>query len=51
MQQLFLDKPWVQPLAVAGSHVNEIEEEKENPPKKCKIKYILCIYKFHLVYI
>nr|XP_012225491.1 PREDICTED: uncharacterized protein LOC105674022 [Linepithema humile]XP_012225492.1 PREDICTED: uncharacterized protein LOC105674022 [Linepithema humile] len=34
MQELFADKPWVQPLAVAGSHVTESEEEEENPPEK-----------------
>jgi len=44
MQELFADKPWVQPLAVAGSHVNEIEEEKGNDPsQKCNILNILYI--------
>jgi len=27
MQELFGEKPWVQPLAVAGSHLNETENE------------------------
>lgn len=36
MQELFGEKPWVQPMAVAGSHLNEnenaidLEEDKEN---------------------
>lgn len=29
MQELFADKPWIQSLSVAGSHVNETEK-KEN---------------------
>ncbi|XP_026827174.1 uncharacterized protein LOC113562318 [Ooceraea biroi] len=38
MQELFADKPWVQPLSVAGSHVNESEKEKENDPSQKCIK-------------
>lgn len=39
MQELFGEKPWMQPLAVAGSHLNETEsesdvQEKENLPEK-----------------
>lgn len=49
MQELFADKPWVQPLAVAGSHVTESEEEEENPPEKRKIKYFICICKLNLL--
>jgi len=39
MQELFGEKPWVQPLAIAGSHLDEIEEsdEKENRPEKGNI--------------
>ncbi|KYN14461.1 hypothetical protein ALC57_13333 [Trachymyrmex cornetzi] len=37
MQELFADKPWIQPLSVAGSHVNETEE-KENILKERGIK-------------
>lgn len=47
MQELFADKPWVQPLAVAGSHVDENvnEEEKDNDPsRKCQFKYTLYVY-------
>ncbi|XP_011684748.1 PREDICTED: uncharacterized protein LOC105448082 [Wasmannia auropunctata] len=29
MQELFADKPWVQPLSVAGSHMTEIEEKRK----------------------
>ncbi|XP_025154160.1 trihelix transcription factor GT-4-like isoform X3 [Harpegnathos saltator] len=36
MNELFADKPWIKPLAVAGSNVDE--DEKENTPQeKCKI--------------
>lgn len=51
MQGLFADKPWVQPLAIAGSHVEEIVDENANATSrtleekvdnvKCKIKYML----------
>ncbi|XP_024879949.1 uncharacterized protein LOC112459838 [Temnothorax curvispinosus] len=40
MQEIFGDKPWVKPLAVAGSHLDETEsesdakDEKENLPEK-----------------
>ncbi|EFN76498.1 hypothetical protein EAI_06022 [Harpegnathos saltator] len=45
MQELFADKPWVQPMAVAGSHINTIEEEKgDDLPEKSKIKCILYTY-------
>lgn len=32
MEELFADKPWVQPLTVAGSHLKDHEEneKKEN---------------------
>lgn len=37
-------KPWVQPLAVAGSHLTEEAEEKENVPEKGK-KNLYLLYK------
>lgn len=47
MQDLFSEKPWVQPVAVAGSHIDEIiqmeeEMDKENIlPEKRKIKHLI----------
>ncbi|XP_018377453.1 PREDICTED: uncharacterized protein LOC108757407, partial [Trachymyrmex cornetzi] len=40
MQELFEKKPWVQPLAVAGSHVGTEEKENilENKPEKSNKK-------------
>ncbi|XP_025156195.1 uncharacterized protein LOC105180513 [Harpegnathos saltator] len=32
MNELFADKPWIKPLAVAGSNMDE--DEKENTPWK-----------------
>lgn len=40
-------------MALAGSDVNQIEEEKEekdDPPEKCKIKiYLVCTCKVNLI--
>lgn len=38
MQQLFADKPWIQPLSVAESHVDSTEEKENILQEKCKIK-------------
>lgn len=50
MQELFDDKPWMQPLAVAGSHLGETEneidmqDEEENIPDKSNItSYIISL--------
>ncbi|XP_077256494.1 uncharacterized protein LOC143894223 [Temnothorax americanus] len=34
MQEIFGDKPWVKPLAVAGSHLDETESESDVKDKK-----------------
>jgi len=42
MQELFGEKPWVQPLAVAGSHLDETENENGLEEKeKSNIKYLI----------
>lgn len=48
MQALFGEKPWMQPLAIAGSHLDEKEnennlEEKENKNILYYIKNIIYI--------
>lgn len=41
MNELFTDKPWVKPMTVAGSNLDE-EDEKENTPQEiCKL-FTLC---------
>jgi len=34
MQELFADKPWIQPLSVAGSHIYEKQKKKKIYCKK-----------------
>lgn len=43
MNELFADKPWVKPIAVAGSHLDEEDEKENTPQEKCKIKHALCV--------
>ncbi|XP_025161379.1 uncharacterized protein LOC105185880 [Harpegnathos saltator] len=39
MEELFSNKPWVQPLSIAGSHIeDDIKEEKENILERCTKK-------------
>lgn len=44
MQELFADKPWVQPLAVAGSHVTETEQKENTLQEKRKMKHMLHVH-------
>lgn len=45
MQEIFADKPWVKPLTVAGSHITEETEQKENTlQEQSKIKHIFYIH-------
>lgn len=47
MNELFSEKPWVKPLTVAGSHIEEEENtDQENTPKKCKTRHIFYLYKY-----
>ncbi|KYN22247.1 hypothetical protein ALC57_05358, partial [Trachymyrmex cornetzi] len=41
MQELFTDKPWIQPLSVAESHVNETEEKENILEERGKIQHFL----------
>jgi len=45
MQELFADKPWIQPLSVAGSHIYETEEKENILQEKRNIKHFSFIYK------
>lgn len=48
MQEIFADKPWVKPLAVAGSHITEETEQKENLlQEQRKMKHFLHICKIN----
>lgn len=46
MNELFGDKPWVKPMTVARSHLEEKEEEENTPQEKCKINMLCALYKY-----
>lgn len=46
MDELFGDKSWIKSLKVAGSYIEEEEQENDTPQEKCKINMLYALYKY-----